>query len=150
MLDINVPDVMAEVTAAFARYERALVDNDIGTLDQLFWDSPWTLRYGVTENLYGYASIAAFRSVRSSAGLARTLSHTVITTFGRDFATASTLFHRDSLAGKVGRDFATASTEFQRISSTRRGRQTHTWVRAAEGWRIVAAHVSLLEEAAKP
>ena len=130
MFDINLPDVMAEVTAAFARYERALVDNDIGTLDQLFWDSPWTLRYGVTENLYGYASIAAFRSVRSSAGLARTLSHTVITTFGRDFATAS--------------------TEFQRISSTRRGRQTHTWVRAAEGWRIVAAHVSLLEEAAKP
>jgi hypothetical protein len=130
MFDINLPDVIAEVTAAFARYERALIDNDIGTLDQLFWDNPWTLRYGVTENLYGYAAIAAFRAARSPAGLARTLSHTVITTFGRDFATAS--------------------TEFQRIGSTRRGRQTHTWVRTADGWRIVAAHVSLLEEATKP
>jgi len=129
MLEINIPEVVAEVSEQFARYERALVGNDVAVLDELFWNSPWTLRYGATENLYGYAAIAAFRSARSPAGLARKLSNTIITSFGRDCATAS--------------------TEFRRENSTRSGRQTQTWVRMIDGWRIVAAHVSLVEEATK-
>jgi hypothetical protein len=129
MLEINIPEVVAEVSEQFARYERALVGNDVVVLDALFWNSPWTLRYGAAENLYGYAAIAAFRAARSPAGLARKLSNTIITTFGRDYATAS--------------------TEFRRENSTRNGRQTQTWVRMIDGWRIVAAHVSLLEEATK-
>ena len=122
---VNRPDVLAEVTAAFARYEAALVGNDVAVLDELFWHSELTTRYGVTENLRGYAAIAAFRAARSPAGLARTLAHTVITTFGADFATAN--------------------TEFQRIGGTKSGRQSQTWVRTPDGWRIVAAHVSLLD-----
>jgi hypothetical protein len=118
--DINLPEVIAEVTAAFERYERALVSNDVAVLDELFWRSPHTLRFGITENLYGHAAIAAFRSARSPAGLARQLHHTVITSYGRDFATANTEFVR---AGRVGR-------------------QSQTWLRLPEGWRIVAAHVS--------
>jgi hypothetical protein len=125
-MDINLPDVKAEVEAAFAIYEAALVGNDIDTLQSLFWDSDLTIRYGATENLYGIAEIAAFRAARSPVGLARTTSRTVITTFGRDFATASTLFHRDTAAGKVGR-------------------QMQTWVRMPGGWRVVAAHVSVIE-----
>jgi hypothetical protein len=121
---INEPDVLAEVSAAFQRYEQALVSNDVAVLDELFWNSPHTLRYGATENLYGHAAIQAFRAARPSAGLARTLSHTVITTYGRDFATAN--------------------TEFQRAGSERTGRQSQTWLRTPEGWRVVAAHVSLL------
>jgi hypothetical protein len=123
-LAINLPDVLAEVTAAFARYEDALVNNKVEVLDELFWNSPHTLRYGATENLYGYAQIAAFRAGRSPAGLARRLFNTVITTYGRDFATAN--------------------TEFQREGSDRTGRQSQTWLRMPEGWRVVAAHVSLL------
>jgi hypothetical protein len=121
---INEPDVLAEVTAVFARYETALVNNDVAVLDELFWDSPHTLRYGATENLYGYDAIRAFRASRPSAGLARTLGKTVITTYGHDFATAN--------------------TEFFRIGSDRTGRQSQTWLRTADGWRVVAAHVSLL------
>lgn len=128
-LEINIPEIVAEVTAAFMRYEAALVSNDVAVLDELFWNSPHTLRYGVTENLNGYDAIAAFRSARPSAGLARSIYNTVITTYGRDFGTAN--------------------TEFQRENSPRSGRQSHTWMRTADGWRIVAAHVSLLE-AAKP
>jgi hypothetical protein len=128
-LQIDIPDVVAEVRAAFERYERAVVANDVATLDEMFRNDPRTMRYGQTENLYGYTEIAAFRAARSPAGLARTLSRTVITTFGRDFATASTLFHRPSAPGKVGR-------------------QTQTWVRFAEGWRIVVGHVSAIEEPA--
>ena len=104
-----------------------MVSNDVATLDEIFLNDPRTMRYGQSENLYGYKEIAAFRAARSSAGLARTLSRTVITTFGRDFATASTLFHRTTAPGKVGR-------------------QTQTWVRFAEGWRIVVGHVSLMDE----
>jgi hypothetical protein len=125
-MEIDLPDVVAEVTAAFERYEAALVSNDVAVLDELFRRDPRTIRYGGTEQLYGYDEIAAFRSARSSAGLERTLSRTVITTYGRDFATASTLFHRPSLGGKIGR-------------------QMQTWVRFPEGWRVVAAHVSAID-----
>ena len=102
-MDINLPEVVAEVTAAFARYEAALTGNDVATLDALFWDSAQVIRYGIAENLYGAGEIAAFRAARPSKGLSRTLSRTAITTFGRDFATASTLFHRDTVPGKIGR-----------------------------------------------
>lgn len=124
--EINIPEVVAEVTAAFQRYETALVNNDVAVLDELFHKHPATLRYGVTENLYGYDAIAAFRSARPSAGLARSIFNTVITTYGRDFATAN--------------------TEFQRENTAKSGRQSHTWLRTPDGWRIVAAHVSLLEQ----
>ena len=120
---INLPDVVAEVTAAFERYEAAVVNNDVAVLDELFWNDPHTLRYGATENLYGYASIAQFRSSRSAAGLARRLLKVAIVTYGRDFATANCEFERDG----------------------RQGRQSHTWMRTPQGWRIVAAHVSLLQ-----
>lgn len=124
MLEINLPEVLAEVTAVFERYEAALVGNDVAVLDELFWDSPHTLRYGATENLYGYDAIREFRAGRLSVGLARTLGKTVITTYGRDFATAN--------------------TEFVRDGSDRTGRQSQTWMRTPEGWRVVSAHVSQL------
>jgi hypothetical protein len=123
-LDINLPEVVAEVTAAFARYEQALMENDVASLNAFFWDSPHTLRYGVAENLYGYEAIRTFRSATSRPP-ARTTKNTFITTFGRDFATAN--------------------TEFYRENSTRRGRQSQTWIRRPEGWRIVSAHVSLID-----
>lgn len=125
MLEINRPDVVAEVSSIFARYEQALVSNDVAALDELFWASPLTVRYGIGENLYGRDAIVAFRRARSPLNLARTLRNTVITTYGEDFATAS--------------------TEFLRPPATAVGRQMQTWVRMAEGWRVVAAHVSLLE-----
>jgi hypothetical protein len=126
-MDIDRPEVVAEVRAAFDRYEQALVSNDVAALDAMFHDDARTIRYGGAENLYGYKAIEAFRAARSPAGLARTLSDTVITTYGRDHAVASTLFRRASAPGKVGR-------------------QMQTWVRFAVGWRVVAAHVSLIEE----
>jgi hypothetical protein len=129
--EIDLPDVVAEVKAAFERYEKALVSNDVATLDAIFRNDPRTIRYGGAEILYGHAEIAAFRGARSPAGLARTLSKTVITTYGRDFAVASTLFHRASAPGKVGR-------------------QMQTWVRFADGWHVVAAHVSLIDELKEP
>lgn len=125
-VEVDLPDVVAEVTAAFANYEKALTSNDVATLDTLFRKDARTLRYGIGENLYGYDSIAAFRAARNPAGLMRDLSKTVITAYGRDTAVASTLFHRSSAPGKVGR-------------------QMQTWVRFPEGWRIVAAHVSLID-----
>lgn len=128
-MEVDLPEVVAEVRQAFDRYERALVTNDVTTLDAMFFDDPRTIRYGGGESLYGYAAIAAFRQGRSPAGLARELSRTVITAYGRDFAVASTLFHRASAPGKVGR-------------------QMQTWVRFAGGWRVVAAHVSVTEEGA--
>jgi hypothetical protein len=128
MLDINRPEVVAAVRAAFERYEAALVGNDVTVLDELFWRSESTLRYGVTENLYGYEAIAAFRAARPAVNLARTVTRVEITTFGTDFATAN--------------------MEFRRAGSDRTGRQSHTWVRMPEGWRIVAAHVSLVVEPA--
>ena len=123
-MDINLPDVVAEVTAQFERYEKALVGNDVAVLDELFWDSPHTLRYGATENLYGYGDIRAFRAARPAHGLAREVLRTVITTYGRDFATAN--------------------IEFRREGSASTGRQSQTWVRMPQGWRVVAAHVSQL------
>ena len=122
--DIDIPEVLAEVSAAFARYEDALVNNKVEVLDELFWASPLTLRYGAGENLYGYAEIQAFRAGRPAQGLAREVLRTVITTYGRDFAHTA--------------------IEFRRVGGTRDGRQTQTWARTAQGWRVVAAHVSLL------
>jgi hypothetical protein len=127
-MKINDPRVLAEVQAAFARYEAALVGNDVATLTSLFWDNPLTIRYGIAEILYGSDEMAAFRAARPPVGLARSLSRTVITTYGDDFATASTLFHRDTVPGKIGR-------------------QMQSWARLAEGWRIVAAHVSVIDAA---
>jgi hypothetical protein len=126
-MQIDLPEVVASVRAAFDRYEQALVSNDVTTLDEMFRNDPRTIRYGATENLYGYKEIEAFRAVRPSVGLARTLSKTVITTFGHDFAMASTLFHRTTAPGKVGR-------------------MTQTWGRFEEGWRIVVGHVSVISE----
>jgi hypothetical protein len=123
--EINIPEIVAEVTAAFRRYEQALVGNDVAVLTELFWSSPHTLRFGITENLYGHRDICEFRGARSPVGLARQLRNTVITTYGRDFATAN--------------------TEFQRDHVPRVGRQSHTWLRLPEGWRIVAAHVSYMD-----
>ncbi|HTO67042.1 MAG TPA: oxalurate catabolism protein HpxZ [Bradyrhizobium sp.] len=127
-MEIDLPDVLAEVTAQFARYEQALVSNDVAVLDELFHRDARTLRYGIGENLYGYDEVTAFRAARSPVGLMRRTARTVITSYGRDSAVASTLFYRDTAPGKVGR-------------------QMQTWVRFAEGWRIVAAHVSIIEEA---
>jgi hypothetical protein len=126
-MQVDLPDVLAEVTEQFARYEKALVSNDVAVLDQLFRADGRTLRYGIVENLYGYDAIMAFRAARSPMGLMRKTAKTVITTYGRDAAVASTLFYRDSLPGRVGR-------------------QMQTWVRFAEGWRIVAAHVSIIDD----
>ena len=123
-MEIDLPDVVAEVTEQFARYEKALVTNDIAVLDELFRDDPRTLRYGGGENPYGYKEIMAFRAARPSVGLMRRLDRTVITTYGRDMAVASTLFYRDNAPGKVGR-------------------QMQTWVRFPEGWKIVAAQCCL-------
>ena len=119
--EINLPDVVAEVTAAFMRYEEALNANDVAVLNELFRDAPYTLRYGLAEELYGHAQIAGFRAARTPP-VRRSIANTVITTFGRDFATAS--------------------TEFRRPGQARLGRQQQSWVRFPEGWRIVAAHVS--------
>jgi len=126
-MDIDLPDVLAEVTEQFARYEKALVSNDVAVLDGLFRADKRTLRYGIGENLYGYDAIMAFRAARSPVGLMRKTAQTVITSYGRDTAVASTLFFRDSLPGRVGR-------------------QMQTWVRFPEGWKIVAAHVSIIDE----
>ncbi len=127
-MEVDLPDVIAEVTAQFQRYEQALVSNDVAVLGELFRNDRRTLRYGIGENLYGHGEISAFRAARSPAGLMRRTARTVITTYGRDSAVASTLFYRDSAPGKVGR-------------------QMQTWIRFPEGWRIVAAHVSIIDEA---
>ena len=120
-MQINTPNVLAEVQAVFERYEQAVIHNDVAVLDELFWNNPLTIRYGVAENLYGFDSIQSFRASRSK-GVERTLSNTVITTYGEDFATAN--------------------TEFQTAGNPRNGRQSQTWIRTADGWRIVSAHVS--------
>jgi hypothetical protein len=130
VMQINRPEVVAEVTASLARYEAALVNNDVAVLDELFWQSPHTLRYGASENLYGYDAIKAFRAARSPANLQRSVRRTAVTTFGRDFATAN--------------------IEFQRAGQARIGRQSQTWVRMPQGWRVVAAHISLVEESPRP
>jgi hypothetical protein len=125
-MDIDLPEVVAEVREAFGAYEKALVGNDVPALNAMFRDDARTVRYGAAENLYGIAEIEAFRAARSPVALGRTLSRTVITTFGRNFAVASTLYQRPTAAGKIGR-------------------QMQTWVKFPEGWRVVAAHVSLIE-----
>lgn len=128
-MKINDPKTLAEVAAAFERYERALVSNDVTTLDELFFDDSNTIRYGVGENLYGYDEIKAFRAARSPTGLARKLDRTKITTYGEDFATANTLFMREG--------------------SNKLGRQSQAWLRTPAGWRVVSAHVSLIEKPVK-
>ena len=128
-MEIDLPEVVAEVKAAFERYEKALVSNDVPVLDELFRDDRRTVRYGATEILYGYDEIRSFRAARSPVALGRKLSRTIITTFGRDFAVASTLYERPSAPGKIGR-------------------QTQTWVKFPEGWRVVVGHVSLMDKRA--
>ncbi len=122
VMEINIPDVVAEVTAAFERYEQALSTNDLDTIDGLFRDSPLTLRYGPNGTLLGHAAISTFRRARDIKGVERTLKNSIITTFGRDLAVAN--------------------TESDRPGSDVTGRQSQTWVRMPEGWRIVSAHVS--------
>jgi hypothetical protein len=124
-MEINLPEVLRAVELASERYEKALVSNDVPVLDELFWDSPHTLRYGVGENLYGYQAIQAFRLARPAAGLARTVLRTSITTYGHDCATVN--------------------LEFQRTGASRTGRQSQTWIRTVAGWKVVSAHVSLLD-----
>ena len=126
-MDINLPDVVAELDIMFARYERALMDNDVAELTALFWQSELTLRYGVGEQLYGHAAIAAFRASRPGGAPKRRLQRTIITTYGRDFGTAN--------------------TEFLRDGTVRVGRQSQSWVRMQQGWFIVSAHVSLSGDA---
>ena len=126
-MEIDLPDVIADVKAAFDRYEQALITNDVAVLGELFRNDPRTIRYGMGENLYGYDAIQAFRGARSPVGLMRRTERTVISSYGRDTAIASTLFYRDNAPGKVGR-------------------QMQTWVRFPEGWRIVAASVSMIDE----
>lgn len=123
--EINRPETIAEVTQAFRRYEKALMENDVPTLNEIFWDSPHTIRFGLAEQAYGHAAIAGVRAARDPKDLARTLGRTVITTYGADFATAS--------------------CEYRRNSSGKFGRQMQTWLRTDAGWRVVAAHVSLFD-----
>ena len=123
-MEINLPQVLAEVQVQSERYEQALVSNDVAVLDELFWNSPHTLRYGAGENLYSYAAICAFRASRPAVGLARTVLRSVITSYGQDMATVN--------------------IEFQRAGSAQPGRQSQTWLRTADGWRVVSAHVSNL------
>jgi hypothetical protein len=125
-MEIDLPEVVAEMRACFDAYEKALVNNDVAALDAMFRDDPRTIRYGAGENLYGYGEIKSFRAARSPVGVGRTISKTVITTYGREFATAATLYERPSAAGKIGR-------------------QMQAWVKFSEGWRVVAAHVSLID-----
>jgi hypothetical protein len=125
-MEIDLPEVVAEMRACFDAYEKALVNNDVAVLDAMFRDDPRTIRYGAGENLYGYGEIKSFRAARSPVGVGRTISKTVITTYGREFATAATLYERPSAAGKIGR-------------------QMQAWVKFSEGWRVVAAHVSLID-----
>jgi hypothetical protein len=123
-MEINNPEVVAEVTAAFERYEKALNTNDVEVLDATFWNDPRVIRYGITDNAHGFEAIHASRLARPRTDMKRTISNTVITTFGRDLATAN--------------------TEFERVESGRRGRQSQTWARMPEGWRVVSAHVSFM------
>jgi hypothetical protein len=125
--EVNIPEVVAEVAAAFRRYESALVTNDIAVLDAAFWDDPRVVRFALHDNGYGFAAIAQARRARANVDLRRRLKNTVITTFGREFSTVN--------------------TEFQREDSGREGRQSQTWVRTDKGWKVVSAHVSWLTPA---
>ena len=125
-LAINDRATLEEIAELFARYEDALMRNDVAVLDSLFFDGPQTIRYGVGENLYGFDEIAAFRVARPGGSPPRTVLRTAIATYGRDFATTN--------------------IEFRREGGTRIGRQSQSWVRTAAGWKIVAAHVSLMSD----
>jgi hypothetical protein len=125
-LIINDPETLAGATAAFKAYEQALMTNDLDALDAMFWNSRFTIRFGPGQNLYGIEAIQAFRAARVGGSPKRSLANTVITSFGSDFATAN--------------------TEFQRVGAPRPGRQTQSWVRFPEGWRVVSAHISMLGE----
>lgn len=125
-MEINLPDVVREVEEAFERYEQALVTNDIDALELQFWSDGRAIRYGAGENLYGFEEIRRFRRARSPAGLARWRDRIIVTTFGREFATTHTLFYREGAPGRVGR-------------------QSQSWVKFAEGWRVVSGHVSLID-----
>ncbi len=124
-MQTDIPAVVAEVSAAFRRYEAALVANDVPVLDELFWQDPRVLRYGAAEVLHGWEELQAFRAARPSKGLARTLGRTEIHSFGQDFAVANTTFTREGQG--------------------RLGRQSQSWVRMPQGWRVVAAHVSWMD-----
>ncbi|MBI6629213.1 oxalurate catabolism protein HpxZ [Pontibaca salina] len=124
-MQINIPDVLAEMVAMADRYEAALVGNDVQALDEMFWTNPHTIRYGARENLYGHAEILAFRKGRDASNLMRRVTRREITTFGKSFATTN--------------------LEFRRDDEPRIGRQSQCWVRLAEGWRIVSAHVSWMD-----
>ncbi|MGB0625259.1 MAG: oxalurate catabolism protein HpxZ [Alphaproteobacteria bacterium] len=124
-MEINIPEVLAEVTAAHDRYEEALTTNDVDVLNELFWTNDLTLRYGIGENLYGHDAIAGFRAARDPNDVDRTTGPVVVTTYGRDFATANLEFYRISMGDGIGR-------------------QSQSWARMPEGWRIVAAHVSVI------
>ena len=126
-MKINDPQIVREVEEAFERYESALMENNLTVLDASFWNSPRTVRYGGAENLYGYGEIQRFRASRRSGTMTRTFDRLVITTYGDDFATASLHHHPRAAPGKVGR-------------------QMQTWVRMPEGWRVVAAHVSVIDD----
>jgi ketosteroid isomerase-like protein len=123
-VDLNIPEVVAEVGAAFNRYEAALTTNDVPALDSFFWNDPRVIRFSLSDNGYGFEAIMKARRARDNVDLRRRLMRTVLTTFGRDFATVN--------------------TEFKREDSGREGRQSQTWVRTAEGWKVVSAHVSWL------
>jgi hypothetical protein len=125
-MEIDIPEIVAEVQDAFAQYEKALMSNDLDALNMLFRNDARTIRYGIAENLYGHSEIKSFRGARPTAGLVRSLSRTVITTYGRNFAVAATLFERATAPGKIGR-------------------QMQSWVKFADGWRVVAAHDSLID-----
>lgn len=126
-MDLNLPEVVAEVGAAFNRYEAALTTNDVPALDSFFWNDPRVIRFSLSDNGYGFEAIMKARRARNNVDLRRRLMRTVVTTFGRDFATVN--------------------TEFKREDSGREGRQSQTWVRTAEGWKVVSAHVSWLTPA---
>lgn len=123
---INDPATLAGLKAAFEHYERALMDNDLERLDALFWQSRFTVRIGPGQNLYGIDAIRAFRVNRPGGSPQRTLLRTVLTSFGTDFGNAT--------------------AEFQRVGAAMPGRQSQSWVRFPEGWRVVSAHISLLGE----
>ncbi len=123
---VNDPETLAAVTQAFYRYEQALMANDLAVLDELFLNSPETLRFGAAKNLYGLAAVRAFRAARIGGSPQRTLMATIITAYGREVATAN--------------------TEFRYAADTRLGRQSQVWVLTADGWRIACAHVSFIED----
>ncbi len=127
---VDDPIVLSEVTAAFGRYEQALVSNDVHELDRLFWNDGRTLRFGATENLFGYDQIQQFRAQRPGQGLARDVVERAVTTFGNDMASTAIVFRR--------------------TGERRLGRQTQCWVRTPQGWRVVAAHVSWMDSGTPP